>query len=190
MTAHLTTNQRLLDSARAALNRIDAAPQAHRTILLGFICDTIREIAAAMLFELHRRGLGEAYGPIVTVHGEVLHMEAHDGPIAPGDLLLADVGGEAPEGWAADITRVWPVSGTFSATQRAIYVDGELASAVDPMPAGPTGWESGYKLALGSELSGVNPWLGRVALVAIYDRALASDEIRRNFTAGMSAPAP
>ncbi len=48
MTAHLTTNQRLLDSARAALNRIDAAPQAHRTILLGFICDTIREIAAAM----------------------------------------------------------------------------------------------------------------------------------------------
>ena len=43
---------------------------------------------------------------------------------------------------------------------------------------------------LGSELSGVNPWLGRVALFAIYDRALASDEIRRNFTAGMSAPAP
>lgn len=80
-----------------------------------------REIAAAMLFELHRRGLGEAYGPIVTVRGEVLHMEAHDGAIAAGDLLLADVGGESPEGWAADITRVWPVSGTFSATQRAIY---------------------------------------------------------------------
>jgi hypothetical protein len=48
MTAHLTTNQRLLDGARAALSRIDAAPLAHRTILLGFICDTIRETAASM----------------------------------------------------------------------------------------------------------------------------------------------
>lgn len=48
MTAHLTTNQRLLDGAHAALNRIDAAPQAHRTILLGFICDTIHDLAATM----------------------------------------------------------------------------------------------------------------------------------------------
>ena len=26
-----------------------------------------------------------------------------------------------PEGWAADITRTWPVTGAFSATQRAVY---------------------------------------------------------------------
>jgi Xaa-Pro aminopeptidase len=79
------------------------------------------EVAAAMLAELHRHGLGESYGPIVTVHGEVLHNEAHENPIQAGDLLLADVGGETPEGWAGDITRVWPVSGTFSPTQRAVY---------------------------------------------------------------------
>jgi Xaa-Pro aminopeptidase len=78
-------------------------------------------VAAAILGELKRRGLGEAYGPIVTVHGEVLHNEHQVNPIAAGDLLLADVGGETEEGWAADITRVWPVSGAFSATQRAIY---------------------------------------------------------------------
>ena len=74
-----------------------------------------------MIGELRRRGLEDAYGPIVTVHGEVLHNERHDGDLAAGDLLLADVGGETPEGWAADITRVWPVSGAFSPTQRAIY---------------------------------------------------------------------
>lgn len=79
------------------------------------------EVCAAMLGELHRRGLGESYEPIVTVRGEVLHNQTHKNPIRPGDLLLADVGGETEEGWAADITRVWPVSGVFSPTQRAIY---------------------------------------------------------------------
>lgn len=79
------------------------------------------EVAAAMVGTLRRHGLGESYGPIVTVHGEVLHNEAHENEIHPGDLLLADVGGETPEGWAGDITRVWPVSGSFSPTQRAIY---------------------------------------------------------------------
>ena len=82
---------------------------------------TEAEIAGVMIGELRRHGLTESYGPIVTVHGEVLHNETHHNGIAPGDLLLADVGGETPEGWAGDITRVWPVSGTFSPTQRAIY---------------------------------------------------------------------
>lgn len=82
---------------------------------------TEAEIAAAMIGELRRHDLEDAYGPIVSVHGEVLHNETHKNPVAPGDLLLADVGGETPEGWAGDITRVWPVSGRFSPTQRAIY---------------------------------------------------------------------
>jgi Xaa-Pro aminopeptidase len=82
---------------------------------------TEAEVAAAMIGELRRRGLGDAYGPIVTVRGEVLHNEHQRNPLSPGDLLLADVGGETPEGWAADITRTWPVSGAFSPTQRAAY---------------------------------------------------------------------
>jgi Xaa-Pro aminopeptidase len=82
---------------------------------------TEAEVAGAMVGELHRRGLGESYNPIVTVHGEVLHNDTHENAIRPGDLILADVGGETAEGWAGDITRVWPVSGTFSATQRALY---------------------------------------------------------------------
>jgi Xaa-Pro aminopeptidase len=78
-------------------------------------------VAATMIGELRRRGLDDAYGPIVTVHGEVLHNEHQVNALAEGDLLLADVGGETREGWSSDITRVWPVSGAFSATQRAIY---------------------------------------------------------------------
>lgn len=82
---------------------------------------TEHEVCAAITHELYRHGMQDAYGPIVTVRGEVLHNHSHDGRLAPGDLLLCDVGGETPEGWASDITRTWPVSGTFSPTQRAIY---------------------------------------------------------------------
>jgi len=79
------------------------------------------EVAAAMIASLRREGFEDAYGPIVSVHGEILHNERHDGAMAAGDLLLADVGGETPEGFAGDITRTWPVSGVYSPTQRAIY---------------------------------------------------------------------
>jgi Xaa-Pro aminopeptidase len=79
------------------------------------------EICAAMEHEIARAGCGLAYGSIVSVHGEVLHNHLHDNLTRPGDLLLADVGAESASGWASDITRTWPVSGTFSATQRSIY---------------------------------------------------------------------
>ncbi len=74
-----------------------------------------------MSHELTRRGCGTAYGPIVSVHGEVLHNETHLGRCAEGDLLLADVGAETASGYAGDVTRTWPVSGEFSPTQKAIY---------------------------------------------------------------------
>jgi Xaa-Pro aminopeptidase len=78
-------------------------------------------VRAAMEAAITAAGCSTAYGSIVTVHGEVLHNERHDGVLGEHDLLLADVGAETPEGFAGDVTRVWPVSGRFSATQRAIY---------------------------------------------------------------------
>src|SRR6266540_4911625 len=66
-------------------------------------------------------GMGVSYEPIVTVHGEVLHNRFYDNVIGFGDLVLADVGAETPEGWAGDVTRVWPANGRFSSTQRDIY---------------------------------------------------------------------
>ncbi|NER34411.1 MAG: aminopeptidase P family protein [Oscillatoria sp. SIO1A7] len=62
-----------------------------------------------------------AYNSIVTVRGEVLHNDIHHHPLKSGDLLLADVGAETQSGWAADVTRTWPVSGKLSPTQREIY---------------------------------------------------------------------
>jgi Xaa-Pro aminopeptidase len=79
-------------------------------------------IVAAMDAEIVACGCAHAYQPIVTRHGEVLHDERHDRVVEPGDLVLADVGAEAPEGWASDVTRTWPATGRFSATQRDAYL--------------------------------------------------------------------
>jgi Xaa-Pro aminopeptidase len=78
-------------------------------------------VVAAMESVFTATGFTTAYGSIVSTHGEVLHNEAHDHALRDGDLLLADVGAETDTGYAADVTRTWPVSGRFSATQREIY---------------------------------------------------------------------
>jgi Xaa-Pro aminopeptidase len=78
-------------------------------------------VMAAMVAAIYASGMGVSYEPIVTVHGEVLHNQTYTNPIAPNDLILADVGAETPEGWAGDVTRTWPASGRYSATQRAVY---------------------------------------------------------------------
>mmetsp|Transcript_5094 Transcript_5094/g.16321 ORF Transcript_5094/g.16321 Transcript_5094/m.16321 type:complete len:150 (-) Transcript_5094:419-868(-) len=40
--------------------------------------------------------------------------------LSPGDLLLMDAGGSFG-GYSADITRTWPLSGTFTPEQRDVY---------------------------------------------------------------------
>ncbi|HEY6878821.1 MAG TPA: aminopeptidase P family protein [Polyangiales bacterium] len=110
----------------AALAELRAAAQvsvrAHQ-VGMRATRDGVGELAicAAMEHEIARAGCALAYGSIVTVHGEVLHNHRHDQTARTGDLLLADVGAESATGYASDITRTWPVSGTFSATQRELY---------------------------------------------------------------------
>jgi len=83
----------------------------------------IREsvVRAAIEAELIARNMTVSYSSIVSVHGEVLHNEAHYFTMANGDLLLVDAGGETAGGWADDITRTWPVGGRYSSTQRELY---------------------------------------------------------------------
>ncbi|AKG24753.1 aminopeptidase P family protein [Calothrix sp. 336/3] len=79
------------------------------------------QVRAAMEQVIMAHNMTTAYSSIVTVHGEVLHNDSYHHSLTPGNLLLADVGAETPGGWAADITRTFPVNGKFSPTQRAIY---------------------------------------------------------------------
>lgn len=115
----LVHDESALRSMRAAVATTTRAHQAGMRATRPDVRES--EVCAAMERELTADGSPPAYGSIVSVHGEVLHNEAHDDVCAAGDLLLADVGAESPDGWASDVTRVWPVSGRFSKTQRDVY---------------------------------------------------------------------
>ena len=93
------------------------------------------EIEAELLHEFRRHGAQfPAYWPIVASgpNACVLHYRENDRLMGEGDLLLIDAGGEL-DGYAADITRTFPVSGTFSGPQRAVY---ELVLAAQAAAAG------------------------------------------------------
>jgi Xaa-Pro aminopeptidase len=116
---------RLVHDGAAIAQLREAAAVTERAHRAGMAVtrEGLREAAvrAAMVAEIIAAGCSTAYGSIVTVHGEVLHNERHDGVLGASDLLLADVGAETREGFAGDVTRAWPVAGRFSGTQRAIY---------------------------------------------------------------------
>jgi Xaa-Pro aminopeptidase len=63
-----------------------------------------------------------AYGSIVAAgrNACILHYRENDAPLRDGDLVLIDAGCEI-DCYASDITRTFPVSGRFSAEQKAIY---------------------------------------------------------------------
>lgn len=69
------------------------------------------------------RGLKHcAYPSIVAagVNGAVLHYHDNDDELRAGDLMLIDAGAEK-YGYAADITRTFPISGRFDSRQRDVY---------------------------------------------------------------------
>lgn len=81
------------------------------------------ELRAALEFEFTRRGAERpAYGSIVGagINGTQLHYMKDSDPVKPGDLVVMDAAAEY-RGYAADITRTIPVSGTYTKEQRQIY---------------------------------------------------------------------
>lgn len=70
----------------------------------------------------HQGAAGHAYAPIVAGGSNacVLHYVENDQPLRDGSLVLIDAGCEL-EGYAADITRTFPVNGRFSPVQKDCY---------------------------------------------------------------------
>lgn len=95
----------------------------HRAAMLVPAPTKEYELQAALEYQFKRLGGGRpAYGSIVGggVHGTQLHYMHDRGDVRPGDLVVMDAATEY-EGYAADVTRTIPVSGTFTPEQRAIY---------------------------------------------------------------------
>jgi Xaa-Pro aminopeptidase len=80
------------------------------------------ELEAELLHEFQRHGAQAAYPAVVAAGANacVLHHAAGRTRLAAGELCLVDAGCEL-EGYAADLTRTFPVSGRYSGEQRAVY---------------------------------------------------------------------
>jgi Xaa-Pro aminopeptidase len=81
------------------------------------------QIEAELLHEFATNGARyPAYSSIVAGgdNANILHYTDNDDVLNDGDLLLIDAGGELA-GYAADITRTFPVNGKFTVAQQVIY---------------------------------------------------------------------
>ncbi|WP_421620709.1 Xaa-Pro aminopeptidase [Alkalilimnicola ehrlichii] len=80
------------------------------------------QLEAEFLAAFRRAGGEPAYPSIVGGgrNGCVLHYILNRDKLRDGDLVLIDAGCEL-DGYAADVTRTFPVNGRFSAEQRALY---------------------------------------------------------------------
>ncbi len=69
-----------------------------------------------------RGGGGPGYGTIVATgaNSTILHYRAGDAVLEDGDVCLVDAGGEYGL-YTADVTRTFPVSGTFTTAQAELY---------------------------------------------------------------------
>lgn len=72
-------------------------------------------------------GIARSYGritsfsTILSMNGQTLHNEKHDGVLEEGRLMLVDCGAESLSYYASDNTRVTPVGGAFTRKQQDIY---------------------------------------------------------------------
>ena len=80
------------------------------------------EVEAEFVHEFRRQNATVSYSPIVGggKNSCTLHYVDNNAELKDGDLLLIDAGCEW-EYYASDITRTLPVSGRYSAEQRAVY---------------------------------------------------------------------
>ena len=80
-----------------------------------------REIVGEMEDIALSHGYPTAFQTILTINGQIFHNQYHGNKLEKGRLLVIDGGASSPLGYASDITRTIPVSGRFTAQQRAIY---------------------------------------------------------------------
>jgi Xaa-Pro aminopeptidase len=109
------------------------------------------EVEAELLHEFRRCGAQSPAYPAIVAGGAnacTLHYVANDAPLKDGDLLLIDAACEL-DGYAADITRTFPVNGRFSPVQKDIYqlVLAAQAAAMEMVAPG-NHWDEPHQAAL------------------------------------------
>ena len=67
-----------------------------------------------------------------------------------------------------------------------LYVNGMITPDKDTAGGGSlASWDSTFALALGSEVTGKEQWLGTIKFAAVHSRALTAQQVLQNFNAGV-----
>ncbi len=124
---HILHDMRLIKSAaelKVMKDAADISVRAHRRAMRACKPGVFEyQLQAELEHEfMHSGSPRPAYGSIVGggVNGCILHYTENSAKLKAGDLVLIDAGCEL-DYYASDITRTFPVSGKFSAEQKAIY---------------------------------------------------------------------
>lgn len=125
--APLVSEMRLFKSAaeiELLRQAADASVLGHqRAMSKARMAQNEYELEAELIYAFIQKGCRSvAYDPIVAGgrNACILHYTDNNQPLSKKDLMLIDAGGEY-HNYAADITRTFPLSGQFSAEQRALY---------------------------------------------------------------------
>ncbi|MFU8811607.1 MAG: aminopeptidase P family protein [Balneolaceae bacterium] len=124
----------LLRKAAAVNNR------AH-TEAMKFVKPGLHEYEVKAFFDYHQQKEGLLFDAYNGIHASgansaILHYTDNTDRIDDGDLFLIDAGFEY-QGYASDVTRTYPASGTFTGDQAALYqivltAQNEVIKAVAP----------------------------------------------------------
>jgi len=114
-------------------------------------------LQAELEYVFRRHAAVPAYSPIVGAGANacVLHYIANAATSRDGELVLIDAGAEV-HGYAADISRTFPVNGRFTAPQRALHdlVCAAQAAALDKARPGQA-WDAMHEAAVATLTDGL-----------------------------------
>ena len=139
----LTDVRRIKDHVELARMRVAEEATRSGFLLLDELIAagrTERQILVELEAQFYRGGADSlAFDTIVAGgnHSAVLHFSPTTRTLAAGELVLVDAGGEY-RGYASDVTRTYPASGTFTSEQAELYavVRDALVAATDACKPG------------------------------------------------------
>ncbi|MCF8825351.1 aminopeptidase P N-terminal domain-containing protein [Xanthomonas campestris] len=179
---HLLHEQRLFksrDEIALMQQAADISVRAHRAAM-QLVRPGVHEyqLQAEIEREFRAADAWPAYGSIVGTGSNacVLHYRANNARSRDGELVLVDAGAEY-RGYAADITRTFPVNGRFSAAQRALHdlVGAAQAAALAQAQPG-IAYEAGHLAAVQTLTEGL---LRLGLLKGTLERNLAEGHYKR-----------
>jgi Xaa-Pro aminopeptidase len=142
---HLLDEMRLVkdaDELRLMRRAAEISIEAHRAVMRAAHPGVHEyELQAELEYVFRGHDAEPAYASIVGAghNACVLHYIANRAPARDGDLVLVDAGAEY-RGYAADITRTFPVNGRYTPAQRALHdlvLAAQAAALAEALPGRP-----------------------------------------------------